>query len=166
MKYSQEIFINAVKEGDVKKVGKFLNKNYYRDIITDVGETALHLACKGKSVEMVEMLINYGLNVNAKTKSGATPLIYAAKDGRFDICKKLIESGTDVSIKTKSGETALDCARIHLNIEMMLHNENKDYITKEEAKDKLYNYYFIISLLKNVMKSKEIEINKGNEITL
>ncbi len=166
MKDYQLYFLESVKNGDVKKVKKLLNKGFSRDIITYEDETALHIAAKGNNVEMVQMLLNYGFDVNARTKNGSTPLIYAAKNGRFDICKKLLEHGADISLKTYLGKSALDYARLCLKIEMELHNEDKDYATEEEMKDKLYNCYFTIRLLKNEMKNKQIEVNNGGEIIL
>ena len=56
---------------------------------------------------MVQLLIDGGADVNAKTEDGSTALYQAAYRGYEAAVKLLIDGGADVNAKTKDGWTAL-----------------------------------------------------------
>ena len=65
-------------------------------------------------IEIIELLISSGADVNAKTKKyGQTLLHYAANMGQKEIAQLLIAKGVDVNAKDKDGETPLDRTRNH-----------------------------------------------------
>lgn len=64
-----------------------------------------------KSAEMAGMLIEKGVDVNAKNKFGHTVLMLAAKQGNAPLMKLLIEKGADVNARSDNGTTALGYAR-------------------------------------------------------
>ncbi|WP_341810971.1 ankyrin repeat domain-containing protein [Wolbachia endosymbiont (group B) of Chesias legatella] len=72
--------------------------------------TALHLATISGSVETVKLLLNYGVDVNAKWIQNATPLHIAAKKGHVDVVKLLLDYRADVNAKTDEGNTPLSLA--------------------------------------------------------
>ena len=72
--------------------------------------TALRIASKEGHVELVEMLLNNGANVNAKNSYGVTALHIASREGHTDIVAMLLEKGADVNAKTNWGDTALMAA--------------------------------------------------------
>ena len=53
-------------------------------------ETPLHLAAKIGQIEIVELLINSGANINQGDINGATPLHLAAREGHLDVVKALL----------------------------------------------------------------------------
>lgn len=61
-------------------------------------------------VDLVEILLDYGADINYKTKSGFTPLIVATNASIIDVVKVLLERGADTKIKGYNGFTALDIA--------------------------------------------------------
>ncbi|KAJ5068996.1 ankyrin repeat-containing protein [Anaeramoeba ignava] len=63
-------------------------------------ETLLHLACTQKdSLELVDFLIDYGLEVNSVTTANYTPLCYAnIYDDNSMLIKKLLSKGADPNI--------------------------------------------------------------------
>ena len=61
-------------------------------------------------MEIVELLIAAGADVNAKNDWGWTPLTYAAINDHEEIAELLIAKGADVNAKDDGGETPLDFA--------------------------------------------------------
>jgi ankyrin repeat protein len=59
----------------------------------------LHFASFFGQVDLVEVLLDRGFNVNAKTQDGRTPLYLACGGGKTEIIEYLIEKGADASIK-------------------------------------------------------------------
>merc|ERR1711916_223386 len=62
------------------------------------------------SVEMVELLLEHGADVNLANHRGVTPLFLACLEGSEDIAGILIEGGSDVNATTSRGFTPLFCA--------------------------------------------------------
>ena len=72
-------------------------------------ETALHCASRSdKTVEKVDVLLNYGADINAKNISGKTPLHLAIDGKRLEVIKKLLERGAAINIKDKEGKSPED----------------------------------------------------------
>ncbi len=91
--------------------------------VTDTdGNTALmnilvlqdNLHCK----KLVEKLIYYGANVNAKNRLGITPLMLAAERGDCGIIRMLLEAGADIDAQNVFGKIALNLANEE-NFEMI-----------------------------------------------
>lgn len=61
-------------------------------------------------LEMVELLIANGADVNQKNFRGATALMSAATDGSILVVRFLLEKGADVKARDKDGNTALTYA--------------------------------------------------------
>ena len=69
------------------------------------GDICLHTPiCRS---DVVKLLIDNGVNVNAVGSYGATPLIIQASMGNVDMVKVLLENGADVNAKNDNGVTAL-----------------------------------------------------------
>jgi|GEM_PF-6046046 len=58
----------------------------------------------------IQMLLDYGADVNDMDGSGVTPLMFAAQDGNRELVEFLISQGADKSMKDIKGQTALDRA--------------------------------------------------------
>ena len=72
------------------------------DMKGKLGETALIAACTAGQLEIVNLLIEAGADVNAitSTKSGITPLIGASLAGKSKVVEVLLAAGADVGKPT------------------------------------------------------------------
>lgn len=81
---------------------------------------ALH-ACiaLGNSVEVAQLLLEAGADVNASAAGGYTPLHLAASNGKRDIVTLLLEHGADREARCDQGKTAADYARERGHVEVV-----------------------------------------------
>ncbi|XP_044739630.1 serine/threonine-protein phosphatase 6 regulatory ankyrin repeat subunit C-like [Chrysoperla carnea] len=70
-------------------------------------ETPLHMSARRKNVEICEMLLNKGDDVDAGERNGLTALHIATLEGSNEIVKLLLERGAEVDSKTKYNITPL-----------------------------------------------------------
>jgi ankyrin repeat protein len=59
---------------------------------------------------IINLLLDFGANVNAQDKTKKTALHYAVQKNLIEIVKRLIQLGADVDIKDKSGKSPIDYA--------------------------------------------------------
>lgn len=71
-------------------------------------DTTLHMAVRTGKTEMVEVLLQYGADINVKNRYGRTPLHYAAHRG--EVAKMLIAAGADFNSVDEDGNTPFDIA--------------------------------------------------------
>lgn len=60
-------------------------------------------------LDVVEILLDAGADVNAKTEHGTPALSLSANEGKCEILKLLISRGADLNATNSRGETALEC---------------------------------------------------------
>ncbi|MFB3896336.1 MAG: ankyrin repeat domain-containing protein [bacterium] len=61
----------------------------------------------GETIEVVNLLLARGANVNAKTNTGYTALMAAGMRGQTEVAKALIAKGAEVNARTDTGLTPL-----------------------------------------------------------
>lgn len=74
------------------------------------GSSLLHLACLTSDVGMIELLLQYGADLNAIDSRGRTPLHYCIMRGKTAAAKLLITRGADPLAVDKEGNTPLKLA--------------------------------------------------------
>ncbi len=74
-------------------------------IKNDTKQTPIFSAIYGKQLKNVQLLDQFGANINVKDKCDGTPLSLALKARSFDIAFWLIEQGADVHVVNKNGGT-------------------------------------------------------------
>ncbi|XP_031402971.1 ADP-ribosylation factor GTPase-activating protein AGD3 [Punica granatum] len=74
------------------------------------GCTLLHLACETADIGMLELLLQYGANVNAVDSRGNMPLHRCTIKGKAMNAKLLLSRGADAQALNGEGKTALDIA--------------------------------------------------------
>ncbi|TQV96575.1 hypothetical protein V2A60_003037 [Cordyceps javanica] len=95
----------------------------YRDEEHTWGRSPLSYAAEFFDSGIVELLLDYGAEVDSTDEHGRTPLIWAAELGHSASVRLLLDNGAQVSSKDVEGVTALSFAAQHGNadvIEMLL----------------------------------------------
>ncbi len=112
------------------------------------GEQLIHHIAKVTTIDLMELLLNKGVQINAKGSEGKTALMIAASMNNIEMVRKLVANGADIGLKDDNGLRAYD------------------YTDYPEIKDMLKNsktlYYiiggiiaFIIALLLVFRKNKK-----------
>ncbi|KAL9680668.1 hypothetical protein QQ045_018553 [Rhodiola kirilowii] len=86
--------------------------------VSNAGQTAeeldrcclLHLACEAADIGMLELLLQYGANINISDSKGHTPLHYAVLRGQSTLMKLLIARGANVQAVNGDGKTPYELA--------------------------------------------------------
>ncbi|CAN1357434.1 ADP-ribosylation factor GTPase-activating protein AGD3 [Linum perenne] len=92
------------------------------------GCTLLHLACETADIGMLELLLQYGANVNSRDSRGRTPLHWCTTRGRASFAKLLLSRGANRGAVSGEGKTSLevgvDCNVVENEILGMLSDSN------------------------------------------
>jgi hypothetical protein len=87
-----------------------------------LGTTPLHSAAYYGDLEMVQVLLEYGVDINTKNSFDLTPLDFASYGGRhneYRVARLLIEHGADPNTRDVEGSTPLHRASGHGRIEIV-----------------------------------------------
>ena len=93
----------AVNAGQIEVAEFLINNN--SDVNIAYGrqnQSLLHQAAQTDSVELIELLIDKGIDVNVKNRTGQTPLHLACRSGNKEVVELLIDKGADVNAKAQS----------------------------------------------------------------
>ena len=73
--------------------------------------TPFMFACVGNfSPDIIQLLIEYGADINAQDITGNTALISVCDTGNIEIIKTLVKNGANKTLKNSKGKTAYDVA--------------------------------------------------------
>ncbi|XP_066916796.1 ankycorbin-like [Clytia hemisphaerica] len=109
--------------------------------------TFLHYACSAergiKVGNTVEMLINNGIDLDARDGKGRTPLTLATQNNRKKLVRMLIRSGADPDIRDKDNKKALHYAEPDTKLYMLLASRTtmEDNFTPESSESSHSNNY-------------------------
>lgn len=67
---------------------------------SQLGATALHIASQNGRVDIVNLLLGWKANVNAKAEGGFTPLHRAVHKHQVDVVRLLLQHGADPTIQS------------------------------------------------------------------
>ena len=113
--YSDDSFVDRAAAGDKVVVRDFLESGMKPDVPSKEGKTPLIAAAEAGRIEIVELLLKSGANVNAtdRTKSRNTPLIIASAAGQTDVVKVLLAKGAEKNARdAKTGMNPLLSASV------------------------------------------------------
>ncbi|NXK36951.1 TEX14 kinase, partial [Piprites chloris] len=99
-----------VREAHYGKVKKLLEKGVSVDAINSMGQTCLFTAALLGLTKVVQVLLDYGPDVNHRCFDGSTPVHAAAFSGNQWILSKLLDKGGDLRAHDKDGRTPLQWA--------------------------------------------------------
>ncbi len=127
----------------------------------ELNEELLEAALNGDMVK-VELLIEKGVDINAKDDSGWTALIHAARHGHTEIAEFLIQKGAEVDAKDINGWTALMYAAYNG------HTETVELLIEKGADINAKNIYELTALMWAAMeghiKTVKLLLQKGADI--
>ena len=113
--FMENDIFKACKDGDIKTVKKYIKDK--RDVNAKdqkSGLSLLHIACMFHHLELVELLLDNGANINSTNNNGSTPLHIACKynfedciGDKLGVVELLLKKNIDFKIKNKDGMTAL-----------------------------------------------------------
>jgi len=94
-----DLFINAIREGDLELVEYFLEEEKFDlDQTNDEGFTPLMAAASENQAVIARRLIEAGADVNFVNGNGWTALIEAADEGAMSVAQVLLEQGARVDV--------------------------------------------------------------------
>lgn len=79
--------------------------------VTRSNKSVLHYAAKAGDINIIEKILNLGVDVNQAATGGITPLHLAAEVGNKEAVDFLIKKGADVSVKNDKGLTPYELAK-------------------------------------------------------
>ena len=121
--------IDAARDGNIEAVKQHIAAGTDVSARHNMGRhTPLYFAVFKGHMEIAELLIANGADVNAKNIGDFAALHMAASWGHKEIVELLITNGADVNAKDENGETPLDKAIISK------HTETADLLRKHGAK--------------------------------
>lgn len=115
--FTRALFLQRVHRGDTETVEKLLLTGSIKDIDTPLavlGFIPLGLAASRGDLEMMNLLLKYGSDVNRRNEFGWTALVSAADAGHVDAIELLLRSGANLETETIHGTTAI-CVAVEKN---------------------------------------------------
>ena len=99
-------FIEGIEQNDINFVQNFLNQNPNVDLEdkTENGTVALHHA---ETIQMQQILLGHGANINAQTEFGFSILHIAISFGAYKMRDFLLEQQIQVNLEDIDGRTPL-----------------------------------------------------------
>jgi ankyrin repeat protein len=110
---------NAVSMGNINLVRKCLEKGADADLQSGNGVTLLYSACNKNHIDIAELLISYGANVNQglNEEYGRNPLLVAAIGEHSELMKMLIANGAKTGLHLAALQGDIDTVKTFLEQE-------------------------------------------------
>jgi len=133
----EKIIKNREKIKDKNQIEQYNNK--YLNTRNHFGKTALMLAALQNNIEIMDLLIKSGADINAEGGDyNKTALIYAAEEGKVAAVEFLIRNGAFLYHKDDNYKTALDYAAENGHTEIVkLLIKNRAIVTKSDGEKAL-----------------------------
>ena len=99
----------AIEHNNIDTISALVQSPYQLNCVQKLlaHEIPIHLACEESTAEVVDVLIQYGADVNRK-HNGMTPLMVACKRGHYGIVQHLLKTqNVNVNAQNSNGLTAL-----------------------------------------------------------
>ncbi|XP_050532638.1 tonsoku-like protein [Daktulosphaira vitifoliae] len=140
--------IPACAKGNVKLVLSLLKQGHSVNAGDALGWTALHEASNYGHVDIVNVLLDHGADINHRGGPGCdgiTPLHDAAACGHLEVIDCLLDRGANPLVRTNKGETPLDCLIACRNRVII---EEK----RELSPDRLAHFWAIVDRLSDCLR--------------
>jgi ankyrin repeat protein len=100
---------DLIRDGNIKRLKRYLEKNCVSEAKDLHGYTPLHLAAMYGNLEIINLLIPFN-PINVQNHLGYTPLHSAVTQCHLDVVELLMKEGADVSITSNDGWSCLHTA--------------------------------------------------------
>lgn len=141
-----DIIANMVANGDVEGVQFLVDKGFSIHAIDAEKKTPLHVAANKliANTELIDYLIQSGLDVNQPDINGSTPLFYAVAKGNIEAVRHLIKCGADVHHKNKNNDDLflLAMSNQYYDIAKLLMTDLNLYLEDDKLRQKLIDSVF------------------------
>ena len=113
------------------------------------------------NIELIDLIIKLGANINHRSLGGRTPLQKACGAGNIDAVKTLIKNGADVSLMNDEGATCLHAAAHHGHlaiVQIIIDNELDPNVidkTGDTALDLAMGPRSTLENIQSIIKSEE-----------
>lgn len=122
-KYNGIALYEAIKKGNISFLKSEKNQEYISEVINiknDQQRSFLHIAVNmKKKIEIIQLLLDMGIDINAKDIKGKTALHLAAGQSNIGILKELVNRGADVHNIDKKARTPLHVAATTKNFNVI-----------------------------------------------
>ncbi|EDM25984.1 hypothetical protein LNTAR_19342 [Lentisphaera araneosa HTCC2155] len=108
-----------IHKGKASKIIELFEENKTLIHQKPAGWSWLHMACEENNLEVVKLLLNYGLNINERDDYSQTPLTRAVSHNQLIIAKYLLDNGADVDAKIDNSKTNIMIAIQEGNLEIV-----------------------------------------------
>jgi len=102
--------MRAAHIGDRAVAGMLIAEGAEMNARNADGNNALWLACVGRHLDVMDLLVDAGIEIDNRNDNGATPLMYASSAGLAGVVERLLARGADRTPETLDGFSALDLA--------------------------------------------------------
>ena len=156
-------------EENIEIVKQIINEQTVREKDKE-NNTPLHIAAGSGNIDLVQLVCQYDVDVNAVNKHGETPLLLAVQAGNIDVVRFLYERGANVEIANEAGETPLYKAveRNFIDVATYLLEKGADVNTKTNIKKTPlmvaaeYGYDELVTLLLRYGADVHVKDDTGN----
>ena len=108
MDWVQEKFCKAVKDGNIEVAEQYLTLGYLdTNMKYSQGNTALHIACHGGVLNMVQLLVEHNVHLDSVNDFNQTPLHYASAAKHIPVIQFMIDHGANDKILDSEGHEPL-----------------------------------------------------------
>ena len=99
--FEAERLHRAAAEGDIEAVTTLIAERVPLNEFDDIGHTPLHYAAKHSRLEVADLLLSAGAQINARDEetNWDTPIAVAARDASAEMVALLLDRGADPSIQ-------------------------------------------------------------------
>ena len=120
-----------------EKLQNLFKKHLIIDLPNQYGITPLHYACYHGSKEVIDLLLDLGVNINAKDQDGNTCLHFAVKSKNVRVIKKLLVRGASKNIQNNDGQLPINLAEENNEQEMIETLKKLNFCDKLQYKNEI-----------------------------
>ncbi|CAG8791792.1 14176_t:CDS:2, partial [Racocetra persica] len=148
----------AIEKNDVESIRKLIEERKLgTNTCDEYGNTALHYASQNGYLEIIDILLENGAEVNSEEKNKLTPLHAAISNNHKEIAKKLLGKGANPKARDSSGNSPLHFAAEQNNLELLKLVVGPEVdINDINAKNK-YDWSVLHSAASGIINKKEKE---------